>query len=150
MTPRELMLAALRRESEGYIPFETKFTPPIQEEFERRTGQKDQREYFQLPFREVQLDYLWVADEDTAHFMPYYEGEELPEGTYLDEYGVAHAPGSLLHFTRLIHPLRNLKTMDEVLAYPIPEEKIMARVPALKPKSMPLKLVVSALLLSWR
>jgi uroporphyrinogen decarboxylase len=132
MDPRSLMLGALRREIEGYVPFETKFTPPVQEEFERQTGQKDQRDYFGLPFREVQLDYLWIEDKNTAQFMSYYDGEDLPEGTYLDEYGIAHAPGSLLHFTRLIHPLRNLKTIEEVEAYPLPEAKIMARIPSLR------------------
>ena len=45
MTPRERVLAVLGRERPDKLPRELKLTPPLLEEFERRTGSNDPAEY---------------------------------------------------------------------------------------------------------
>ncbi len=46
---------------------------------------------------------------------------DLPPGASVGEYGIAHVPGSFHQFTRLLHPLRNAATLQELEAFPWPD-----------------------------
>lgn len=48
----------------------------------------------------------------------YYDGVDRPEGSYYDENGTLHVPGSMYHFTHYVSPLRNIKTLAEAEQFP--------------------------------
>ncbi|HAX96101.1 MAG TPA: hypothetical protein DCY35_06235 [Prolixibacteraceae bacterium] len=50
-------------------------------------------------------------------FGKYFEGEARPSGSYLDDKGILHTPGSLYHFTHFVSPLRNAETLEEIEAF---------------------------------
>jgi len=52
-------------------------------------------------------------------FSKYWEGEELPEGTTINEAGVAMAPAKFYHFWGYISPLRNAADLAEIESYPM-------------------------------
>ena len=53
----------------------------------------------------------------------YYEGVEMPEGSYIDGNGVLHTPGSLHHFTHYVSPLRNATKFEDIESYPFPSNE---------------------------
>lgn len=52
-------------------------------------------------------------------FGRYWENQVLPEGTRLDEHGVAQAPSGFYHFWGYVSPLRDAKSLSEIEAFPI-------------------------------
>ena len=116
MTPRERVLAALAHRRPDRTPFEFSFTPPMLETFRRETGALDPVEYFDLDIRSVS-GRSTKRRGDFSEYLP----QELPEGTTVDEWGVAHRPGSMFHFTKMIHPLANVNTVEELERYPFPD-----------------------------
>jgi uroporphyrinogen decarboxylase len=52
-------------------------------------------------------------------FSRYWAGEDLPEGTEINDIGVAVVPSGFYHFTGTISPLRNAGSLDEIEAFPI-------------------------------
>ncbi len=54
-------------------------------------------------------------------YSKYWHGVELPEGTTINANGVAHAQGDFFHFTRIISPLANAKSLREIEEYPLPD-----------------------------
>jgi uroporphyrinogen decarboxylase len=54
-----------------------------------------------------------------ADFAPYLT--DLPPGARVDEWGIGWVPGSEFHFERIIHPLRNVRTVQEIDSYPFPD-----------------------------
>lgn len=53
----------------------------------------------------------------------YFEGVERPEGSYINEIGVLHIPGSMYHFTHYISPLRKATSMRELESFIYPSEE---------------------------
>lgn len=116
MTPRERVLTTLAHKRPDRIPFELDFTPPLYEVFREKTGAANPREYFQLDIRSIGLAPT-KKETDFSAYLP----AQLPEGTQIDEWGVAHRPGSTYHFTKMIHPLANVDTVEELRQYPFPD-----------------------------
>jgi uroporphyrinogen decarboxylase len=121
MTPRERVLAVLRRERPDKLPRELKLTPPLLEEFERRTGASDPAEYFSLEMRDV----FFAPPTGTADFSAYYP-EGLPRfwnpaGWEVGEWGVGVTDGSMHHFIHLEHPMKRLSRVEELDDYPFPD-----------------------------
>ncbi|NLV91069.1 MAG: hypothetical protein GX030_01570 [Firmicutes bacterium] len=116
LTPRERVLAALSHRRPDRTPFELSFTPPMLDKFREETGATDPDDYFDLDIRTVGL-------QPTKHMSDFsrYLPETMPEGTVVDEWGVAHRPGSMYHFTKMIHPLQAMTTMAELEEYPFPD-----------------------------
>jgi len=52
-------------------------------------------------------------------YSPYWEGQDLPEGTTFDAYGVAMVPSGYYHFWGYVSPLRNATDISELENYPI-------------------------------
>jgi uroporphyrinogen decarboxylase len=117
MTPRERVLAAMRREEVDKVPFKIDFTPPMQQLFQEKTGASDAAEYWNSEIRTV----YFQDPRQKAQDENYYTDETLPDGTQLTVWGIAEAPGSMHHFVRMIHPLRNATTVAEIMAYPMPD-----------------------------
>ena len=121
MTPRERVLAVLRRERPDKLPRELKLTPPLLEEFERRTGSSDPAEFFELEMRDV----FFAPPTEAADFSPYYP-EGLPRfwnpaGWEVGEWGVGVTDGSMHHFIHLEHPMKRLARVEELDRYPFPD-----------------------------
>jgi uroporphyrinogen decarboxylase len=121
MTPRERVLAVLRRERPDKLPRELKLTPPLLEEFERRTGSNDPAEYFSLEMRDV----FFAPPAEMADFSAYYP-DGLPRfwnpaGWEVGEWGVGVTDGSMHHFIHLEHPMKRLTNVEELDRYPFPD-----------------------------
>ena len=52
-------------------------------------------------------------------FAPYWEGQDLPEGTTIDGNGVAQVPSGFFHFWGYVSPLRNAASLAEIENYPL-------------------------------
>lgn len=48
----------------------------------------------------------------------YFKDIEIPDGSYFNNNGCLHIPGSLYHFTRYVSPLRNAHSFDDIKSYP--------------------------------
>jgi len=85
------------------------------QEFHRRTGATNPSDYFDLEVREVGL----APTCQHADFSPYLN--PLPPNAWVDDWGIGHVPGSLYHFEDYIHPLRNISSPKDLMAYPFPD-----------------------------
>ncbi len=68
---------------------------------------------------------VWVYPDrpenlPSPDFSAYYDDVDIPEGARIDENGVLHLPGSMHHFTRMVSPLRNASSFEEIESYPYP------------------------------
>jgi len=121
VTPRERVLAVLRREKPDKLPREFKLTPPLLEEFERRTGASDPAEHFSLEVRDV----FFAPPNEITDFSAYYP-DGLPRfwnpaGWEVGEWGVGVTDGSMHHFIHLEHPMKRLTSVEEIDRYPFPD-----------------------------
>lgn len=120
MTKRENLLAVLRREPYEEVPVDFNLCPYLQEVFREKTGGKtDYREYFGMPWRDVEDVRLEYDPEAYRRFYP----NGLKEGTQIDIWGVAHEPGSeaAKHMTYMRNPMRDMESIEEVKEYPFPD-----------------------------
>ena len=128
MTPRQRVITALNRQVPDRVPFELSFgsfTPALLDTFIAKTGAEDPAEYWNYPVRSVAhrgrpQHELWRT------YAAYYP-DEMPVGTALSPFGVAAVPGSFLHFTSKVHPLRQATTLEEAVDYPLPDPANPAR-----------------------
>lgn len=116
MNPRERVLTAMRRRVPDRVPYALSFTPPMMQVFQEKTGAENPAEYWNFDIRPV-----WFNSPSVKADYGQYFPEELPDGTRIDDWGVANVPGSMYHFTKMVHPLRRAKTVDEVARYPLPD-----------------------------
>ena len=121
MTSRERTLAALGRRRPDRLPRELKLTPPLLEDFQKRTGADDPTEYFSVDVRDV----FFAPPTSQADFRAYYP-EGLPRfwnppGWEVGEWGVGVTGGSMYHFIHLEHPMKSLTSVEELDRYPFPD-----------------------------
>jgi len=112
MQPRDRVFAALRGRVADKVPREMGFTPPVLEEFHRRTGATDPADYFDFEVRTVSL----APTRRQVDFSPYL-GFLHPKAR-VNEWGIGHVPGSMYHFEDYVHPLRNVSSPEELADYP--------------------------------
>jgi len=91
------------------------FTPPVLEDFRRRTGATDPADYFDFEVRHVGIG----PTKKKVDFSPYLG--PLPANAWVNEWGIGHVPGSMYHFEDYIHPLRNISSPRELQNYPFPD-----------------------------
>ena len=115
MNPRERVLAALNRRVPDKVPRTLSFTPPMLEEFRRRTGADHPAAYFDFEVRRVGI----LPTRLETDFTPFLG--ELPPNAWVNEWGIGHVPGSLYHFEDYVHPLRNATSVQDILNYPFPD-----------------------------
>jgi len=119
MTNRENVLKALRREKPERIPFEFVLCPSKIEEFRNRTGETDYQEYYDFPIRYVELNPTMKKTD----FSIYYK--DLPENaeplSWNPEWGVMSVKGTVAHFERMLHPMEDFTTVEEIRSYPFPD-----------------------------
>lgn len=132
-TMRERFYQTVNHEPHSDLLYYAGFTPDILARVQAAVGAENLGEYFEMfrpaPVGSISGSNSTVADRpDLAR---YYEGETMPEGSYLDAHGVLHVPGSSYHFTHRVSPLRNVDSLDEIERYPyyrapIPDDETMA------------------------
>ena len=115
MTGRENILTALRRQKPERIPFGLDFCRSQLEEFKKRTGATDFMEYFDMDFRYVDL----APSKHPVDYSRYYPNK--PDDVYVNEWGVGQKPGSVAHFFKMIHPMADFTTPQEVWDFPVPD-----------------------------
>ena len=115
MSPRERVLATLRRERPDRVPKDLGFTPPKEEEFRRRTGSDDAAEYFRLEPRHVGL----APTRHPQDFSQYLD--DVPGLDHHNEWGIGSISAGFYHFDRMVPPLRNARTARDVADYPWPD-----------------------------
>jgi len=139
LTPRENYLRAVRRQEPVWVPFYLGFTPGALAKFREATGREDYAEFFRFPWR-------WISPtgrDDEARpgeeaYEPYYAGVDRPAGSRIDGFGVLRVPGSMYHFVKMVHPLRNAASVAEVEAYPwppLPPEYTEAEIAAMRSRT---------------
>jgi len=121
MSKRERVVRALSREVPDRVPttLYCGFSPALMEVFREKTGAENPAEHFDydargvdaLPFpKEKSYDFSQI---DYAEYHP-----DLPEGATIGESGIATAGGSVYHFRRRFHPLKNAQTAADITNYP--------------------------------
>jgi uroporphyrinogen decarboxylase len=116
VNPRENILAAMKRKNPDRVPFGLSFTAPMYDLFRKKTGAENPAEYWDFDARGT---YFRSPSEiiDYGQYFP----KELPKGTFVDDWGVANVPGSMYHFTKMLHPLRDAKSVCEIKDFPLPD-----------------------------
>lgn len=115
MTHRENLFRALRRQQPHHVPFFFTLCDDQIKTCREKTGTEDFFEAFDLPIRYVSIG----PSRHIPDYSPYYPG--LPQGAYLDEWGVGYAPGRFHHFTRMLHPMQDFTSPAQVESFPLPD-----------------------------
>ncbi len=117
MTKRENLIKAVKRQDPEYVPYYFTMCASQIENFKKKTGRADgdYMSYFDMPVRLVDI----LPSKNPVDFTKYFS--ELPEDTTIDEWGVAHRPGSFGHFSRMIHPMEGFTSPEQVRDFPLPD-----------------------------
>lgn len=119
MTPRENLLALLRRQPYEYVPCAFLLCPDLEKTYRKATGSDlSYFEYFDMPW--AYIDDIKVPKND-SQYLKYHPN--LKEGSTIDRWGVGHEPGSeaAKHMTYMRCPLRGKEQLSKVEAYPLPD-----------------------------
>jgi len=114
MSVREKFFRSVRRQEEGYVPYEFKLCPSLQEEFKKRYGEIEYNSYFEFPCR-------YVESQFTADISRYHRFHPNLKDTHFSDWGVGYKKGSVAHFTEMKHPMRDFKSLEEFKLYPYPD-----------------------------
>ena len=119
-TQLELFKATMNHESHDEYLFYAGFTADLERRFRAYVGLSDEEsihDHFGM-YRPVPVSLRATEDLVAPDFSSYYEGVDMPEGSYIDANGTLHVPGSMYHFTHYVCPLRNATTMDDLESFP--------------------------------
>jgi uroporphyrinogen decarboxylase len=120
MNQRGNLLSLLRRTGYEFIPCQFSLTPHLVNVFHEKTGYSGfYEDYFDMPWRNIPD--IKVPD-NSGQFLSWYP-LPLKEGTKIDEWGIAHEPGSAeaMHMTRMLHPLQGITDFEKIREYPFPK-----------------------------
>ena len=139
MSPRERVIRAIRRTGPDRVPTCARFTPTMMKTFNDNVGAGIPEEHlgpFGVPsgfIHDVRPPFL-TPDEyfgwELRHVSfrspsspPDFSGfhRDLPEGTKINEWGVAYVLGSTYHYTKRVAPLKNMNSLQKLKAFPFPD-----------------------------
>lgn len=117
MTKRDALLAYLRRETRGPLPWDMGFNPGAEKEHANRLAGKSERECFDCPTRDVRPDVM-KAKREFDFSVLYPQG--LPPNSFVDEWGIATqvSENGLVH---VISPMADFEEASELEDYPFPD-----------------------------
>jgi len=121
VTQRERFQATLAGERPDGILYSAGFTPDLQRRLVEHAGTEDLAGHYGL-FSPVHVSAEPPEGYRKPDYSVYYVGEDLPEGTQLNGDGVAQIPAGFYHFWGYHSPLRNARTLQQIEAYPVPDE----------------------------
>ena len=112
MTNRENYLNIARRKGYEKMPVHLEMCPSLQNKFAeycRKTGFSYTPVHVHVP----DLIPVYASDET---FLKFYD-HNFKSGTFIDEWGVAHEPGSAaaFHMTKMHHPMGNFDSVEQIL-----------------------------------
>lgn len=115
MTPKENLLAAMRRENPQRVPIYFTLCPALTEEFKKRTGADNYEEYYNFDVRTFGIAPTQHPNDYSQYF------QNLKPGTTIDEWGIGYEPGCVAHFTKFVHPMADFVDPQEVWDFPVPD-----------------------------
>lgn len=120
MTRRENCLSVMNRDNPEWVVYHISYTPDLEVRVKESLRVAESVYQHEFPARSISAPY--EVPKETRDYSKYYADIELPEGTFIDDMGVAHIPGSRYHFNKFVFPMRNFKDPKEVEEYPWPPE----------------------------
>jgi uroporphyrinogen decarboxylase len=120
MDPRHALLATYRRQGCPAVPLWFELCPALQERCRAETGDdRPYQEVFAFPWRQLRPQPAASPQHEAARLYP---GQAFAPGTRIDQWGVAHEPGSdaAHHMTRMHHPLAGADRAG-LAAHPLPQ-----------------------------
>jgi uroporphyrinogen decarboxylase len=133
MTPREIVLSALRREQDQYVPFILSgFNRVAQEQFAKAAGSKDAESYFGIRPLASHVGFACTNADLRERFSPYHhiEGDvryaqpSRRKGDYsFNEWGTAFVAGSNVAYDHFVPPAAMTKAdaIEAFEKYPLPD-----------------------------
>lgn len=119
MTNRENVFRALRKNNPENVPFEFVLCPSHIEEFKKRTGSDDYLAYYNFPIRYIDINESKKKFDSAKYYT------NLPENAspilWNPDWGIMGVTGSVAHFQKMLHPMANLQTIEEIDEYPFPD-----------------------------
>ena len=118
MTNRENYLAIARRQGYEYMPAHFTMCPSLQKRFQQYL--EDHALFIpEGPSHVGALPMICAKPDD---FLPYFDHKPLKPGSTIDNWGVAHEPGSeaAFHMTHMRHPMESFDSLEQLQAYPFP------------------------------
>lgn len=116
-TELENFYATCEHRRPGRILFYAHFVEDLHRRVVEHIGTEQIAEHYGM-FEPFLLEYP-PRPEDAPDFSKYWADEKLPEGTTLNEDGVAMVPSGFYHFWGYISPLRNARDLRELETYPM-------------------------------
>ena len=115
MNLRDRFLKSITKKSNDYIPKNISLCPAQLDRFEKEYGHRDYLKEWNIPVRTVELKFTRVSED----FSRWHEN--VNELVYFDEWGIGHERSrGAYHFERLLHPLMNAQTVEDIEEYPFP------------------------------
>lgn len=116
MIPRERVLTALRRKQPDRVPMHFTLCPSQIERFRQKTGADCTAEYFGFDIRKVKIG----ATKLNGDFSKYTA--DYPNEANIDEWGIGwFSTDTSGHFQRIVHPLKDVSSVNEIREYPFPD-----------------------------
>jgi uroporphyrinogen decarboxylase len=117
-TDLEVFRATVEHRRPARILYGFGCTPDLDRRLKEHVGGQDYGAHYGT-FRPCGVGLKRPADRKPIDYSRYWEAQKLPEGTKLDESGVAMAPSGFYHFWGYISPLRNATSISEIEDYPL-------------------------------
>ncbi len=117
-TDLQNFVATTNHERPGRILYGANFVGDLFDRVREHIGCDDVSGHYGF-FQPVEVGLRSPADYEPIDYSPYWEGEELAEGTAIDGNGVAMVPSGFYHFWGYISPLRNAESLSEIENYPL-------------------------------
>ena len=119
-TDLEVFRATTEHRRPPRILYHASFTEDLRRRVIQHAGTENLAGHYGL-FAPANLPIKRPADSPPIDYSPYWEGQELPEGTGFDARGVAQVPSGFYHFWGYLSPLRNASSLAEIENYPLDE-----------------------------
>jgi uroporphyrinogen decarboxylase len=110
--------ATVEHRRPGRILYEATFTPDLQRRVIEHIGTDDISGHYGMMQR-VFVESKRPADQEAPDYSRYWSDEDLPEGTTITETGVVKLPAGFYHFFKILSPLRNAASLQEIENYPL-------------------------------
>ncbi len=115
---RSVFLDTVHHRSPERVLYHFGCTPDLKRRLQEHIGSEDIVGHYGL-FNSWRVGPKRPEGSSRPDFSPWWDGEDLPEGTEINDVGVAVVPSGFYHFTGYVSPLRNAESLDEIERFPI-------------------------------
>jgi len=116
LTQRDLFRATVDHKKEDAILFYADFTEDLEKRVRTHYGipeKQSYREFFDM-FSPCDIMPKRKCELPKYDYTGYYQDIEITPDAHIAEDGILHIPGGMYHFTKLVSPLRNASTLDDL------------------------------------